>query len=200
MSKPGISIDIPGWGKRDIRYVISDYTGTLSCAGRLLPGAEDRLRRLDKFVEIHIVSADSFGTAREQLAAIPLPVVILEGEGHDRQKRDYLKNNNIDPRHAAAFGNGNNDRLLLQAVKNHGLAIALDNGEGCAVDAILNADIFVVGIANALPAGDPARAVLAASAARHAAAALEHVASGDYAGEHWLASFAVYLLSTPPVE
>jgi len=37
-------------------------------------------------------------------------------------------------------------------------------------------------IANALPAGDPARALLAASAARHAEAALEHVASGDYAG------------------
>jgi hypothetical protein len=54
-------------------------------------------------------------------------------------------------------------------------------------------------IATALPAGDPARAVLVASAARHAESALEHVASGDYAGEHWLASFAVYLLSTPPV-
>ncbi len=39
--------------------------------------------------------------------------------------------------------------------------------------------------------------VLAESAARHAEAALRHVASGDYAGEHWLASFAVYLLSTP---
>ncbi len=55
-------------------------------------------------------------------------------------------------------------------------------------------------IADALPAGDPARAVLAASAARHAKAGLEHVASGDYAGEHWLASFAIYLLSSPTVE
>ena len=53
------------------------------------------------------------------------------------------------------------------------------------------------GIVSALPADDPARKTLAASAARHAAAALKHVASGDYAGEHWLASFAVYLLSTP---
>ncbi|HYT94967.1 MAG TPA: DUF2891 domain-containing protein [Gemmataceae bacterium] len=52
-------------------------------------------------------------------------------------------------------------------------------------------------IAAALPAGDPARKVLAESAARHADAALRHVASGDYVGEHWLASFAVYLLSTP---
>jgi hypothetical protein len=53
------------------------------------------------------------------------------------------------------------------------------------------------GLAAALPGDDPARKVLAASAARHAEAALRHVASGDYAGEHWLASFAVYLLSTP---
>ena len=50
-------------------------------------------------------------------------------------------------------------------------------------------------IARALPAKDPARAVLSDSAAKHAAAALAHVASGDYAGEHWLASFAVFLLS-----
>ena len=52
-------------------------------------------------------------------------------------------------------------------------------------------------VAAALPADDPARKALAASAARHADAGLRHVASGDYAGEHWLASFAVYMLSTP---
>jgi hypothetical protein len=51
-------------------------------------------------------------------------------------------------------------------------------------------------IALVLPVDDPVRKVLAESAARHAEAALGHVASGDYAGEHWLASFAVYLLST----
>ena len=50
-------------------------------------------------------------------------------------------------------------------------------------------------ISAALPANDPARKVLSDSADKHAAAALAHVASGDYAGEHWLASFAVFLLS-----
>jgi hypothetical protein len=52
------------------------------------------------------------------------------------------------------------------------------------------------GIASALPAAHPARKALADAAREHAAAALPHVASGDYAGEHWLASFAIYLLST----
>jgi hypothetical protein len=55
-------------------------------------------------------------------------------------------------------------------------------------------------IAAALPKDDPARKVLVESANRHAEAGLRHVASGDYAGEHWLASFAVYLLSTPAPE
>jgi hypothetical protein len=50
-------------------------------------------------------------------------------------------------------------------------------------------------IAKALPESDPARKILSVSADKHAAAALAHVASGDYAGEHWLASFAIYLLS-----
>jgi len=49
-------------------------------------------------------------------------------------------------------------------------------------------------VAAALPADDPARTVLMRSAARHAEAGLKHIASGNYEGEHWLASFAVYLL------
>jgi hypothetical protein len=52
-------------------------------------------------------------------------------------------------------------------------------------------------IAAALPRNDPARRVLARSAIAHAQAALPHISSGNYEGEHWLASFAVYLLTTP---
>lgn len=51
-------------------------------------------------------------------------------------------------------------------------------------------------VAAALPKDDPLRKVLAASARQHAEAGLKHVASGNYEGEHWLASFAVYMLST----
>ena len=52
-------------------------------------------------------------------------------------------------------------------------------------------------IAAALPKTNPARTALVNAANLHATDALAHVASGDYAGEHWLASFAVYLLATP---
>lgn len=52
-------------------------------------------------------------------------------------------------------------------------------------------------IAAALPAGDPARAVLEESGYTHAVDGLRNVATGHYEGEHWLGSFAVYLLTEP---
>jgi hypothetical protein len=52
-------------------------------------------------------------------------------------------------------------------------------------------------IAPVLTSSDPARAVLRRSARLHAKAGLAHIESGDYGGEHWLASFAVLLMSVP---
>ncbi len=51
------------------------------------------------------------------------------------------------------------------------------------------------GIAMALPDDDPRRDILGRSACLHAGATLPHIASGNYEGEHWLASFAVFLLA-----
>jgi hypothetical protein len=52
-------------------------------------------------------------------------------------------------------------------------------------------------VATALPPGDPQRKALVESAERHLTDALANVASGNYEGEHWLATFAVYALTTP---
>jgi hypothetical protein len=54
----------------------------------------------------------------------------------------------------------------------------------------------MAGIASALPEGSRSRRTLEAAALANAADALANVASGSYEGEHWLASFAVYTLST----
>ena len=50
-------------------------------------------------------------------------------------------------------------------------------------------------IATALGENMPSRHVLLESAGLHAASGLTNVASGNYMGEHWLATFAVYMLS-----
>lgn len=51
------------------------------------------------------------------------------------------------------------------------------------------------GIASVLPDSDPRRKLLLDSAQKHAAAGLAMVETGHYEGEHWLGSFATYLLS-----
>lgn len=148
MGKPGIAIDIPGFGRRVIRTVISDYTGTLSRRGKLAPGVRPRLRQLLKLVNLEIITADSYGTARQQLKGIAVPHM-LQRKRHDIEKRDFARRFNLQ--HVAAFGNGNNDRLLLKAARaGGGIAVAVDNGEGCALDALLHANISIVGAANAL--------------------------------------------------
>jgi hypothetical protein len=52
-------------------------------------------------------------------------------------------------------------------------------------------------LAAALGPADPRSAGLRRLAARHAQATLPHLASGNYEGEHWLATFAVRMLSEP---
>jgi hypothetical protein len=51
------------------------------------------------------------------------------------------------------------------------------------------------GIAAGLPANDQRREVLTTSIRAHTDAGLSYIFSGHYEGEHWLATFAIYLLS-----
>ena len=151
MSKPGIKIEIPGFRTLEIRTIVSDFTGTLSCYGIPSPGVREKLVELNELVDIHVVSSDSYGTAPEvfsELSFVKFEDLSKVDGPHDLAKREYVSK--LEPMHVAAFGNGNNDRLMLQAIKGLGLAIAVDNGEGCAVDAFTNADVLVTGAVNAL--------------------------------------------------
>jgi soluble P-type ATPase len=48
MAKSGIRIDIPGYANLHIQAMCSDYTGTLSCGGKLIDGVRERLCRLSQ--------------------------------------------------------------------------------------------------------------------------------------------------------
>lgn len=50
-------------------------------------------------------------------------------------------------------------------------------------------------IANTLPDDHPAKEILFIAGKRHASDALPNITSGNYEGEHWLASFAVYMFT-----
>jgi soluble P-type ATPase len=150
MAKPGIQIKIPDHPDLSIQRIVTDYNGTLSQAGKLSSGVAERLRRLIEIIEIDVITSDTFGTAAAELAPTGLkPVLLAPGVRHEAAKEAHVQSRGAA--HTAAFGNGNNDALMLKAVKEAGgLAVAVDNGEGCAVQTLLSAEVLVVGIANAL--------------------------------------------------
>ncbi|WP_333653189.1 MFS transporter [Dissulfurispira sp.] len=101
-------------------------------------GKRERLNRISEFLNVHILTADTFGKARAELKGINCEIHILEGENHDIQKEEYVRM--LGAERVVALGNGNNDRKMLKAAK---IRIAVCLNEGCSVDAMRSADIFV---------------------------------------------------------
>jgi hypothetical protein len=56
MKKPGVLLDIPGLGLREILMLVSDYTGTLSVDGKLTGGVKEALSELSKKLSLHIIT------------------------------------------------------------------------------------------------------------------------------------------------
>lgn len=131
-------LQIPGFGQVSLRHLVTDFTGTLSCDGKLLPGVRERLLKISDFLAIHVLTADTFGAVRNEVKGISCTLRVLEGTDHDFQKEDYV--NDLGADSVVAFGNGSNDRRMLSTAR---LGIAVTGDEGCAVDAIRAADIHV---------------------------------------------------------
>jgi len=140
-----VEMDIPGFGPVRLERLVFDFTGTLSLDGRLLPGIRERLKRISEILKVHILTADTFGKAEIELTGLDCALQLLKGNHHDVQKKEYVKHLGAD--RVIAIGNGSNDRLMLKAAK---IGIAVTEGEGCSVEALMNAKIHVSSAVNAL--------------------------------------------------
>jgi len=138
-------IDIPGVGYVKLNHLVSDFTGTLSFNGKLIPGVRERLISIADFLNIHVLTSDTFGTALSELEGIPCKAHVLEGEYHDLQKEEYVER--LGAGFVVAFGNGNNDRKMLRAAR---IGIAVTEGEGCAVDILMAGAVHVTSINSGL--------------------------------------------------
>jgi len=133
-----IEVDIPGFRQLRLAHVVLDFNGTLACDGMLLPGMRARLEQLARAVTVHVITGDTFGTAREQLDELPCHVMILVSTAQDLAKRRIVKELGVEQ--VAAIGNGRNDCLMLEAAA---LGIAVLGREGTASATLLSADLVV---------------------------------------------------------
>ena len=140
-----LDIAIPGYKDLHLEYLVLDYNGTLACDGELLEGVERMLEELAKDLEIHVVTADTFGKVGSRLEGFRAKVVILPPEGQDVGKRSYVEE--LGAGRVAAVGNGRNDRMMLEA---SALGIAVVEGEGASTATLAAADVIAPGIRSAL--------------------------------------------------
>lgn len=133
-----LEIDVPGYNLLRLEHLVLDYNGTLACDGELLDGVDSALIDLSGVMRVHILTGDTFGLARESLAKMPCELIILPATNQDTEKLHYVEK--LGPAACAAIGNGLNDRLMLRAA---GLAIAVSQREGVAVETLMAADILV---------------------------------------------------------
>ncbi len=140
-----ILVDIPGYGRIDLAHLVLDFNGTLATDGVTIPGVNQRLAQLSADLDIHIITADTFGTVRDSFAGKGFTVAVLGIDEQDKAKLDYV--NNLGAENTAAIGNGRNDALMLKIAK---LGIAVIGEECAAFSALNSADIAAPNILCAL--------------------------------------------------
>ncbi|MEL7660006.1 ATPase P [Acetobacterium wieringae] len=133
-----INLEIPGHETMVVEHVTFDYNGTLAVDGYLVAGLKERLVALAKLVEVHILTADTFGLVREQCGDLPVTIEIFTRDNIAQKKKAFVEV--LGGATNVAIGNGNNDREMFAVSQ---LAIVVMGEEGCCVKSLLAADIAV---------------------------------------------------------
>ncbi len=138
----GLHVMSPNGQVKRFHHLVLDFTGTLALDGVLLPGVADLVNRLAASLQIHVLTADTFGQAIDQLAGLPVECTIV-GCGQD--KADIVQA--LHGSGVIAVGNGRNDVPLFRSAD---LSIAVIGKEGAAASLLGVADVVVTNILDGL--------------------------------------------------
>jgi len=140
-----LEVAVPGAQSLRFVHLVADFNGTLAIDGVLIAGVAEALRTLSAILDIHVVTADTFGRVRQAMAGVPCATTILPPGDQDSEKLRYIER--LGAARCVCIGNGRNDRLMLAAA---GLGIAVIQGEGAAVETLLAAKVAAPDIGAAL--------------------------------------------------
>ncbi len=140
-----IEIEIPGFQVLQLSHLVLDYNGTLAVNGALIEGVKSGLGELAGSLDLHVVTADTFGKAAHALAEVDCHLVILPPGNQAVAKADYV--HSLGGPATVAIGNGRNDRWMLEQAA---LGIAVLGEEGVATATLMAADVVVRDVFSAL--------------------------------------------------
>ena len=132
-------LNVPGYKTFRLEHIVFDFNGTLAEGGQLINGLKDRLCALSSNLKVHIVTADTFNTVRQEFSNTDIHIEIIDKKSRGIDyKKDFIKK--LGKNMVIAIGNGNNDAKMLNTAE---LGVAVIGKEGAAVSSILNSDIIV---------------------------------------------------------
>jgi P-type E1-E2 ATPase len=141
-----LEVDVPGWRKLQLEHLLLDVNGTLTRDGVLLPGVQSRVDGLRSMVQVRLLSADTFGRLDAIAGELGVEGQRLQpGEPEALQKGRVARE--LGSQRVVAIGNGANDAHMLKAAA---LGIAVLGPEGLAMAALVEADVLVASIEDAL--------------------------------------------------
>ena len=138
-------LEIPGYKNLDIKNIVFDYNGTLAKNGQVNEEVKKLLKEICLVFNVHVITADTFGSVKNELKEFDLEVKVLSSGDHTREKMEFVLS--LEKEMTAAIGNGNNDKMMLEAAT---LSIAVMGDEGCSKDALLASDIVCKDIKSAI--------------------------------------------------
>lgn len=140
-----LTVVIPGFRDLELEHLVLDYNGTLAIDGKLISGVREALAALANQVEIHVVTADTFGCAASELSGLPVKITIIPLLAQADAKLAYVQE--LGAQAVCAVGNGRNDRKMLAAAA---VGVALIQQEGGAGEAVAAAAVVAIDILDAL--------------------------------------------------
>jgi soluble P-type ATPase len=129
----------------EIENIVLDLNGTVATDGRIPPEVKEKIGSLADQAKIYILTADTQGTATEEVRDIRVALIRISEEKNKEAKFESLRN--LNPENTVVIGNGNNDQLIL---KEAALGIIVLGDEGMSISAMKNADVVVKDVSNAL--------------------------------------------------
>jgi soluble P-type ATPase len=140
-----IEVNIPGYRKFQIEYLVLDYNGTIAFDGALIDGVKECLVELSQMLTVHVITADTFGSVKKALEDIDCKPAVIPLDHQDMAKLEYVKT--LGREQTVSMGNGVNDRLMLKA---SALGVAVIQREGAASETLASADVVCTDILSAL--------------------------------------------------
>ena len=140
-----MTIDIPNYKTLTLTNIVLDYNGTIAKDGILKEEVAPLLKQLTSLFNVHVITADTFGSVAQQMKAFNLTIKVLQSADHTQEKQDYIKS--LSSQSCAAIGNGNNDIYMIKEAE---VGIALLGDEGCSTKTLQESDIVCKSIESAL--------------------------------------------------